>query len=62
MSSVRLLIPLLPIYGYGQQYFSYIVDVSFIGGGNQSTQRSLARFGLVKWLLRRRFSNEFWSN
>ena len=30
--------------GYGikhhfQQYFSYIVAVSFIGGGNQSTQR-----------------------
>jgi len=22
-----------------QQYFSYIVAVSFIGGGNQSTQR-----------------------
>ena len=31
-------------YGYGvqrhfQQYFSYIVGISFIGGGNQSTQR-----------------------
>jgi hypothetical protein len=31
-------------YGYGveghfQQYFSYIVAVSFIGGGNRSTRR-----------------------
>jgi hypothetical protein len=31
-------------YGYGayrhfQQYFSYIVTISFIGGGNQSTRR-----------------------
>jgi hypothetical protein len=26
-------------YGNFQQYFSYIVAVSFIGGGNQSTRR-----------------------
>ena len=27
-------------YGYDfQQYFSYIMSVSFIGGGNQSTRR-----------------------
>ena len=27
------------VYRHFQQYFSYIVAVSFIGGGNQSTQR-----------------------
>jgi hypothetical protein len=26
-------------YGYVQQYFSYIVVVGFIGGGNMSTRR-----------------------
>jgi hypothetical protein len=27
------------VYRHFQQYFSYIVAVSFIGGGNLSTQR-----------------------
>jgi len=27
------------VYRHFQQYFSYIVAVSFIGGGNQSTRR-----------------------
>jgi hypothetical protein len=38
-------------YGYGvtvlrhfQQYFSFIVAVSFIGGGNRSTQRKNSTF------------------
>jgi hypothetical protein len=26
-------------YGYVQQYFSYIMVVGFIGGGNMSTRR-----------------------
>ena len=43
--TVKLLIPVTPISdGYGvechfQKYFSYIVAVSFIDGGNLSTQR-----------------------
>jgi hypothetical protein len=28
-----------------QQYFSYIVTVSFIGGGNRSTQRKPSTYG-----------------
>ena len=27
------------VYRHFQQYFSYVVAVSFIGGGNRSTQR-----------------------
>ena len=27
------------VYHHFQQYFSYILAVSFIGGGNRSTQR-----------------------
>jgi hypothetical protein len=45
-----------------QQYFSYIVAVSFIGGGNQSTRRSVAshwqtlshnvvHLALIEWLI-----------
>jgi hypothetical protein len=30
------------VYHHYQQYFSYIVAVSFIGGGNRSTQRKPA--------------------
>ena len=30
-------------YRHFQQYFSYIVAVSFIGGGNRSTEKKLIR-------------------
>ena len=29
------------VYTHFQKYFSYIVEVSFIGGGNRSTRRKL---------------------
>ena len=37
--TVTIGLGLFRVLSHFQQYFSYIVSVSFIGGGNQSTQR-----------------------